>query len=105
MTARYTRPAPFSARPVYVCPTCGRTMPTGGWQRQYDYDDHLAAHRFWSTVRAEAVAVATWPLLLAVALWAALTGPRRHEDWTLPLAVLVFVVCALLAIMLSPWGR
>ncbi len=104
MTARYTRP-PFSARPTYECPVCHRHYPLGGWGREQDYQDHLAAHRFWRAVRAEAVAVARWPLLLAVALWDSLSGPRRHEDWTLPLAALVFVVCALLAIMLSPGGH
>lgn len=93
---------PEKSGPRYHCEACGRSFPIGGWQREYDFQDHLAAHRFWRAVRAEAVAVAMWPLLLAVALWDSLSGPRRHEDWTLPLAALVFVVCALLAIMLSP---
>lgn len=103
MTTRYTRPA-FSARPTYECATCHRHYPMGGYGRERDYQDHIAAHRFWSTVRAEAVAVATWPLLLAVSLWDSLSGPRRHEDWTLPLALLV-VVGALLATMIAHGGH
>ncbi len=103
MTARYTRPA-FSARPTYQCPTCGKHLPQGGWQRQMDYDDHLAMHAWWAAVRAEAVAVATWPLLLALSLWDSCTGPRRHADWTLPLALLV-VACALLATIFAHGGR
>jgi len=98
------QPAPFSARRRYVCPTCGKSLPMGGWQRSHDYDDHLAAHQFWVAVRAEAVAVATWPLLLAWTLWVRMTAPRRHEDWTLPLALLI-VAGALLATMLRHGGR
>ena len=73
MTARYTRPA-FSAKPTYVCPQCGKVTQAGGWQAQHDYDDHLAAHARWAAVRAEAVAAATWPLLLALSLYVALTA-------------------------------
>lgn len=97
-------PAPFSARPTYRCDVCGKHLPMGGWQRFHDYDDHLAAHEFWRSVRAEAVAVATWPLLLVFALWTSMTGPRKHEDWTLPLALLV-VAGALLATMIAHGGR
>lgn len=97
-------PPPFSANRTYVCPTCGEHFPVGGWQREYDFEDHLAAHRFWAAVRAEAVAVATWPLLLLVGIWDSLSGPRKHEDWTLPLALLV-VAGALLAAMLRHGGR
>ncbi len=104
MSTRHTRPAPFSARPTYRCDVCGKHFPMGGWQRQLDYDDHLAMHARWAAVRAEAVAVATWPLLLAWTIWVSMTGPRRHEDWTLPLALLV-VACALLAAILRHGGR
>ena len=103
MRTRHTRPA-FSARPTYACPTCGKHLPRGGWQRQMDYDDHLAMHAWWVAVRAEAVAVATWPLLLAWTLWMSMTAPRRHEDWTLPLALLA-VAGALLATMLRHGAR
>jgi len=104
MSTRHTHPAPFSARRRYVCPTCGKSLPMGGWQRSHDYDDHLAAHQFWVAVRAEAVAVATWPLLLAWTLWMSMTAPRRHEDWTLPLALLI-VAGALLATMIAHGAR
>lgn len=80
MSTRHTRP-PFSSKPVYVCPTCGKALPMGGWQAEYDYQDHLAAHAWWAAVRAEAVAVATWPVLLAVGLYATLTG--RWGPWLL----------------------
>jgi len=103
MTARYTRP-PFSARPTYECPTCHRHYPMGGYGRERDYQDHLAMHAWWSAVRAEAVAVATWPLLLLMSLWDSLTGPKRHEQWTLPLALLI-VAGALLATMIAHGGR
>ncbi len=104
MSTRHTHPAPFSARPTYHCDVCGKHLPQGGWQRFHDFEDHQAAHAFWAAVRAEAVAVATWPLLLAWTLYTALTGPRKHEDWTLPLALLV-VAGALLATMIAHGGR
>ncbi len=97
-------PRAFSARPTYTCPTCQKKFRAQGWQAEYDYQDHIAAHAWWVAVRAEAIAVATWPLLLAWAIWVSMTGPRKHEDWTLPLALLV-VACALLAIMLAPGGH
>ena len=95
---------PEQSGPRYECPVCRKTFPVGGWQRSYDYDDHLAMHAWWAAVRAEAVAVATWPLLLAWTLWVSMSGPRRHEYWTLPLALLV-VAGALLATMIAHGGR
>jgi len=84
MTTRHTHPAPFSACRCYVCPTCGAYFPVGGWQREYDYADHRAAHAYWRSVRAGAVAAATWPLLLAVGLYAALPAWwARWWHWTL----------------------
>jgi len=103
MTARHTRP-PFSARPTYVCPTCGKTLPMGGWQNSYDYDDHRAAH---ARNRARRVAVVEWAALLVLALlglWMALTGPRRHA-WTGRLAVALCVAIFLLTLYLGPAGH
>jgi len=104
MSTRHTHPAPFSARPTYRCDVCGRHYPMGGYGREWDYQDHLAMHAWWVAVRAEAVAVATWPLLLAWTLWVSMTGPKRHEDWTLPLALLI-VAGALLATMIAHGAR
>ena len=97
-------PAPFSARPQYHCDVCGRYLPMGGYGREQDYQDHLAAHAFWRNVRGEALEWALLPLVLLVCAWAALTGERRHE-WTGRLAVALCVAVFLVTLCLGPGGH
>jgi len=71
----------------YVCPSCAKTFPVGGWQRQYDYDDHVAAHALRAAVRARLAALWCLPCATLRALWdrrARRTPARCDEGTTKP---------------------
>lgn len=89
------RPAPLSARPRYCCPHCGRTMALGGWQRDHDYREHLAAHEFRARLRARLTTLHELPCALAACIrdglgrwWAGLDSLHR-QTWALAALLLL----------------
>ncbi len=98
------QPTPFSAIRCYQCPTCGEYFPVGGWQREYDWQEHVAGHARRRAVRVAVTEWAALPVLALLGLWLALTGESRHE-WTGRLAVALCVAAFLLTLCLGLGGR